>query len=81
MLTSLVLFLYLVLRELRVHRTVAFAIAAVYGLLPNYSTDRFWIAAFGYVLTTALFLISTYALLRAARSERRGPGRLLACSR
>ena len=68
MLASVAILVYLVLRELEVHRTVALSIPAVYILLPNYSTDRFWFAAFGYALSTALFLASTYAFLRAARS-------------
>ena len=38
--------LYLVLRRLQPSRTLAFAVALVYVLLPNYSTDRFWFAAF-----------------------------------
>ena len=68
--TSLPLFLYLVLREVPVHRTVALAVAAVYVQLPNYSTDRFWMAAFGYGLSTALFLIGVYAFLKAVRGRR-----------
>jgi hypothetical protein len=68
-LASIALMLYLVLRDLGVHSTVALAVPAVYILLPNYSTDRFWFAAFGYALSMALFLLSTYAFLRAARSQ------------
>ena len=66
-LALVVLLLYLVLREIGMSLTVARAVSAVYLVLPNFSTDRFWFAAFGYTLTTALFLLSTYALLKASR--------------
>ena len=61
--TALPLLLLLILREINVQATVAFTVAAVYLLLPNYSTDRFWMASFGYGWSTALFLVSTYAFL------------------
>jgi hypothetical protein len=67
-LAAAVLLLYAILREIGMPLTVARAVSAVYLVLPNYSTDRFWFAAFGYTLTAALFLLSTYALLRASRS-------------
>jgi len=66
-LAAAVILLYLILREIGMPLTVARAVSAVYLVLPNYSTDRFWFAAFGYTLTAALFLLSTYALLRASR--------------
>jgi hypothetical protein len=66
---SAALLLYLTFGELGMQRTVALSTAAVYILLPNYSTDRFWFIAFGYGLSMALFLASTYAFLRAARSR------------
>lgn len=69
-LAAAVLFLYLMLREIAIPRTVARAVSVVYLLLPNYSTDRVWFAAFGYTLTAALFLLSTYASFRALRSNR-----------
>jgi hypothetical protein len=69
-LASLALLLYLIIRELGAHRAIAVAVAAVYVLLPNYSTDRFWYAAFGYTLTTAFMLGSTYAFLRSTRGRR-----------
>jgi hypothetical protein len=68
-LASVVLLLYLVLRETGMSLTVARAVSAVYLVLPNYSTDRFWFAAFAYALAAALFLLSTYALLKASRDE------------
>src|SRR5262245_49170508 len=66
-LVSVVLLLYLVLREIGMSLTVARAVSVVYLVLPNYSTDRFWFAAFAYLLAAALFLLSTYALLKASR--------------
>jgi hypothetical protein len=69
-LASAVLLLYAISRTVGLPRTVARAVAAVYLLLPNYSTDRFWFAAFGYTLTSAVFLLSAYAWLRTLRGDR-----------
>jgi hypothetical protein len=69
-LLAIAVFAYVTLRELGAHRTIALSIAAVYILLPNYSTDRFWIIAFAYDLSMASTLVGTYALLRALRSRR-----------
>ena len=68
---------YLVLRELAMPRLPAVAVAVTYGLLPHYSTDRFWWAAFGYSAAMMLALASMYADLRAVRSRvrRYGSGR------
>ena len=64
-----VVLLYLVLRELRQPRLFALAAAAVYGLLPHYSADRFWYVAFQAPLSIALYLTSLYADLRARRGR------------
>jgi hypothetical protein len=77
-LLSAALLLYLTFCELGVQQTVAVSTAAIYILLPNYSTDRFWFVAFGYGLSMALFLVSTYAFLRAARSQWLVPWTVLA---
>jgi len=63
------LLLYFIAREFDSGRVIAVAVAAVYILLPNYSTDRFWFAAFTYSLTTMLFLLGVYAFVRAVRSR------------
>lgn len=63
--------LYLVLRELRLPRLACVAVALVYSTLPHYATDRFWIAAFQANLSTAFYLLSFYAGLRAVRASRR----------
>lgn len=64
-----VVLLYVVLRELRQPRLFALAAAAVYGLLPHYSADRFWYVAFQAPLSVALYLTSLYADLRAQRGR------------
>src|SRR5260221_14015346 len=61
---------YLVLRSVVVARQLAISVAAVYGALPHYSTDRFWLASAQATLGVALFFAGTYALLRGVRSER-----------
>jgi hypothetical protein len=60
---------YLVLRELDLPRLPAVAVAVTFGLLPHYSTDRFWWAAFGYGAAMAFALACVYADLRAVRSR------------
>ncbi len=69
-LVTMVVLLYVVLRGLELSRAIAVAIPAVYALLPHYSTDRFWFAAFGYALSMALFFAGLYADLRAIRTSR-----------
>ncbi|MBK9715238.1 MAG: hypothetical protein IPO81_28710 [Kouleothrix sp.] len=71
--------LYLAMRELRQPRLLALAVPLVYALLPHYSTDRFWVAAFQATLSVALYLLSLYADLRAlpARPARLWGWRLL----
>jgi hypothetical protein len=63
---------YLVLRELRIRREIALAVALVFGLLPHYSTDRFWVAAIQVTLSMTLYSLSLYADLRATRSSPAG---------
>jgi hypothetical protein len=72
LLASMAVFLHLVLRELGVWRPMTVALPIVYALLPHYSTDRFWFAAFGYVLSMALYFLSLYADLRAVQGTRAG---------
>lgn len=71
-LIGMTLLLYLVLMQLGVSRLIAISSAAVFGLFPGYSTDRFWLAAFGYPVTVAAFLLSLYANLRAMRAKSGG---------
>ncbi|MGA7859461.1 MAG: hypothetical protein WCA11_16120 [Terracidiphilus sp.] len=68
-----ILLLYVVLVELRAGRSLALAIALVYGFLPHYSTDRFWISSQQAVLCMAFALLGIYALLRSIRPGGRRP--------
>ncbi|MGI8521304.1 MAG: hypothetical protein ACR2MC_12015 [Actinomycetota bacterium] len=68
LLTAMAVMMHLVLRQLAIWRPLALALPVIFALLPHYSTDRYWFAAFGYVLSMALFFLSVYADLRGARS-------------
>ena len=57
---------YAIARELRIPRSIAFSTALMYGLLPNYSTDRFWYVAIAITLSMTACLASIYADLKAA---------------
>jgi hypothetical protein len=61
--------LYLVLRELRLPRLVCVALPLVYSTLPHYATNRFWLDAFQITLSSAFYLLSLYAGLRAVRAR------------
>jgi hypothetical protein len=67
--TSVLLF-YHSLRALRCGRTLALAVPLVFGLLPHYSTDRFWIAAFQANASILLYFLSLYADLRFVSEHR-----------
>ncbi len=62
---STTLLFYFVLRQLKLPRIIALTVPLVYVLLPHYSTDRFWYAAFQVNLSILLYFISLYAALRA----------------
>ena len=64
---------YLSLRDLRLPRLVLLTMPLVYGMLPHYSTDRFWVAAFQANVSMALYFASLYADLRALRTARARP--------
>jgi len=64
---GIVLF-YLALREMGQRRVLALAVPVVYALLPHYSTDRFWVAAFQATLSMALYFLSLYSDLRTLRA-------------
>ena len=65
---GIVLF-YLALREMGQRRVLALAVPVVYALLPHYSTDRFWVAAFQVTLSMALYFLSLYSDLRALQAR------------
>src|SRR5258706_3160252 len=56
---------YAVLRYLKLPRIISLAIPMIYMLLPNYSTDRFWYAAFQSNLSICLYLFSLLAGLHS----------------
>jgi hypothetical protein len=64
---------YAIARELRAPRTIALSVALTYGLLPSYSTDRYWYVACAITLSMTACLASIYADLKAA-AARVGPG-------
>lgn len=63
--------LYLAIRELRRERYLAFVIAIVFGLLPHYTVNRFWISSHQATLSLAFALLGIYALLRLHRADKR----------
>jgi len=69
--TGLVL-LYLILDALRQPRVLALSIPVLYMLLPNYSTDRFWIAAHAANISMCLTFLGIYAHLQALRRRKGG---------
>lgn len=56
---------YLVLRRVGAARVLALAVPLVYALLPHYSTNKLWMAAFQIGLSMTLYFLSLYADLRA----------------
>lgn len=62
--------LYLSVRELRSERWLAFVIAIVFGLLPHYAVNRFWISSHQATLSMAFALLGIYALLRLNRARK-----------
>jgi hypothetical protein len=69
-LAGIVVLFHLVLRRLNFARSVAVAVPLVFGLLPHYSTDRFWIAAFQANAAVLLYFVSLYADLRFVQRSR-----------
>jgi hypothetical protein len=67
MLIAMVVLFYLVLVELDQPRLFALAVPVVYGLLPSYSTDRFW--SFKNNFSMALFFLALYADLATVQAR------------
>jgi hypothetical protein len=61
------LLFYLALRELNRPRLLAVTVPVVYLLLPNFSADRLWLAAFQAPLSLAFYFFSSYSEMRALR--------------
>lgn len=68
-LALIVLMLYLVLRFLKLPRIISVSVSLVFAMMPNYSTDRFWYAAYQVNISLLLFLLSTYYGLKAFTGE------------
>jgi len=64
MIACAALVLYMALCEFGLSEFPAVAIALVYGLIPHYSTDRFWIAAAQSNVCMAFSFLSFYAAAR-----------------
>jgi hypothetical protein len=64
--------LYLILIALHQPRALALSIPILYILLPNYSTDRFWIAAHASNISMFFTFLGIYAHLQALRSWKSG---------
>jgi hypothetical protein len=65
-----VLAFYWVLRELKQSRSLAVALPLVFGMLPHYSTDRFWYAASQANLSMLLYFCSLWCDLRTLETSR-----------
>lgn len=73
MMAATAVLFYLSLRLLGIPRLLTLALPLVFSLLPHYSTDRFWIAAFQANASVLLYFISLYADLRFVQGT--GPSR------
>lgn len=62
-------FFYLALRALRQPRVVLVAVPLLFALLPHYSTDRVWIAAYQIPLSLLFYFVSLHADIRAVGAE------------
>lgn len=58
-----------ILTELELPRHLAFGIPLLYSLVPNYSTDRFWYAAFQTTLSMATYALGFYLALSTLRKR------------
>jgi hypothetical protein len=72
-LVAIAVLFYLVLRELGQPRSFAVAVAAVYAVMPNFSSDRFWLAAHQATLSVLFLLVAALAALRGGRASRGAP--------
>jgi hypothetical protein len=65
--------LHFIVVALRQPRALSLSICLLYMLLPNYSSDRFWIAAgFGSNISMSLSFLGIYAHLQALRRQKPG---------
>jgi hypothetical protein len=69
-LTSGIIGFYWVVRELTGNRMLAIVVPMTYGLLPHYSTDRLWYAAFQANLSMVLYFLSLFCDLQQLKAKR-----------
>jgi hypothetical protein len=67
-LVATTLLFYLSLRQLGIARLIAVTTPLVFGLLPSYSTDRVWLAAYQATAAVFLYFVSLYSDLRFVAS-------------
>jgi hypothetical protein len=65
-----VLLFYVALRRIGTDRLYSFPAAALYGLLPHYSTDRFWVASFQAPLSMALYFVTLLSGFRTLVAQK-----------
>lgn len=70
--------LYFALRRLTIARAVSFSIVAIYLLIPNFSTTRFWFAAFQANVSLLFFAVSLYAAASYVDDRRASQGAMAA---
>lgn len=68
-LAAAVVLFHLSLRTLGFSRVIALLVPLVFALLPHYSTDRVWIAAFQANVSVCLYFLSLYADLRFVQAH------------
>lgn len=74
-LAAAVLLFYHSLRALGIARPIAVVVPLLFGLIPHFSTDRFWIAVFQANVSILLYFLSLYADIRfVGRSDARSWG-------
>jgi hypothetical protein len=64
--------LYIILIALCQPRVLAISIPVIYMLLPNYSTDRFWMAVHAATISMLFTFLGIYAHLQALRGRKAG---------
>jgi hypothetical protein len=62
--------LYFLLNVLRQPRVLSMSICIIFMLLPNYSTDRFWLSCVQVNISLCFFLLTVYFHLKARYSHR-----------
>jgi hypothetical protein len=64
------LLFYLLLKKIHMPRVLSVSISVIYLLLPNYSTDRFWFAAFQTNLSSLFYFLSSLTSIKTIYSQK-----------